>query len=71
VFDYGDEDGLATVLNEGESVSAVRYDRGDLFGKTGYVNNRQLKPVKDPAHAKRKPKPQHEAPEAPEGGDPV
>jgi hypothetical protein len=55
VFEYGDEEGLATVLRRGEEMSTVRYDRADLFGKEGHVLNRQLKPVleKKPKKAKQ------------------
>jgi hypothetical protein len=54
VFEYGDEEGLATVLGRGETMSTVRFDRADLFGKEGHVRTSQLKPVLyNPKKAKR------------------
>lgn len=46
VYDKGDAEVLATVIQEGSEFSIVRWDRADLFGKTSYINNRHLHPTK-------------------------
>jgi len=57
VFEYGDDEGLVTVLSRGAELSKVRFDRADLFGKEGHVSNGKLKPVLEPKPKRQKAKP--------------